>query len=131
MINSADFAVELGLESLALLAVDEGRYVWARIGFQANMEYWFATRKSLMDRLVTDNRFALSPDRELALKLISSDDSLGLHFLTGLKGLVPVEAGEKHGHTAFGRALLLSIGSWYGVFDLRNQSYIKLLKGSR
>jgi hypothetical protein len=83
-----------------------------------------------MDRLVTDNRFALSPDRELALKLISSDDSLGLHFLTGLKGLVPVEADEKHGHTAFGRALLSSIGSWYGVFDLRNQSYIKLLKGS-
>jgi hypothetical protein len=127
MINSASLANVLGLDTIKMMAVDEGRYAWACVGFQADGEYWYTAKKALLESLSKSDRFVASADREMASRIIKSDDPLALHSLTRLKGLVPAEAGAQDKLTTFGRALLTSIPSWRGRFDLGNKAYLELL----
>lgn len=127
MVNSARLANAFRLDTMKMMAVDEGRHAWACVGFQADEEFWDTARKALLDSLVKGDRFVDSPDRELAASIIESKDPLALHSLTRLKSLVPAEAGGQDKLTTFGRALLTSIPSWRGTFDLSNRAYTQLL----
>ncbi|MCZ7926914.1 hypothetical protein [Agrobacterium pusense] len=131
MTNSARLSRELGLDTMKIIATNEGRYAWARVGFQADNEFWFSAKEALLNTLKIDARFRNSTDLDLAIRIIDSNDPLALHYLTGLKNLVPVEAGGQNEMTSFGRALLTSVGSWRGEFDLTNKSYMQLLAGRR
>ncbi|MFK3847867.1 hypothetical protein ACI2J5_00005, partial [Agrobacterium pusense] len=120
-----------GLFQRGKVTTNEGRYAWARVGFQADNEFWFSAKEALLNTLKIDARFRNSTDLDLAIRIIDSNDPLALHYLTGLKNLVPVEAGGQNEMTSFGRALLTSVGSWRGEFDLTNKSYMQLLAGRR
>ncbi len=128
MINCLDLCRELGLHTMETHAVLDGRYAWARVGFQVREGHWHTVKKALSKILVSVS-LPDGEDKALAFTILQSNEPLSLHYLTTLRSLVPDVAGGQNKRTTFGRALLMNVGSWMGTFDVTQPSYVKILVG--
>ncbi|TIO79416.1 hypothetical protein [Mesorhizobium sp.] len=121
-------ADQLRLAKLSLHAVMDGRFVWARLGFLPDPQYWQSVFGPGLLKLLHRAPFRHCGKFHDAVAMASSSSATALRSIAFISDLVLFDTpGEDQTICEFGPALLANGPNWNGTITVGDPPAVKLL----